>query len=297
MTTPISLLGGMVLTAEGVLETTDLHIADGRIVETPGAEATVIECGGQYVLPGIVDLHGDGFELEIHPRPGVEMPFPIALGSVDRQLLSHGITTAFHGLTVSWEPGARGLGPARRFMGELATLRPRLMADHRVQLRWETFAHDAVDDIARWLDEDPLPAIAFNDHTSSTLETIQSGDSKSLEKWAQRAGVTLDRFIDCAVVAGHRAPDVAAKIQDVAALARQAGAVMLSHDDAAVSQRSANRALGMRVCEFPLAAEAAANAVARGEHIVMGAPNVIRGGSHKGHMSAEEAVGDGLCTV
>lgn len=297
MTIPISLLGGRVLMADGSTETADLHIADGRIVEAPGADAAVIDCRGHHVLPGIVDVHGDAFEMELHPRPGVDIPFPIAIASIDRQLVSNGITTAFHGLTVSWEPGGRSLVAARRFMGDLASHRSGLTTDHRVQLRWETFAHDAIDDIVHWLGDNPTPALAFNDHTTSTLKIIRSGDRTSLGKWAQRAGVTLEHYVDCVSAVSHRAPDVAAKIRQVSDLARHAGAIMLSHDDGTLRERAANRALGMQVCEFPLAAGVAADAVANDEHVVMGAPNVIRGGSHKGHMSAEEAVREGQCTV
>ena len=99
MKTSVCLRGGQVLTPQGDLETADLHIAEGRIVGSPAAGSIQIDCRGLHVLPGIVDVHGDAFELELHPRPGVDIAFPIAMGSVDRQLLANGITTAFHGLT------------------------------------------------------------------------------------------------------------------------------------------------------------------------------------------------------
>ena len=297
MTTSVCLTGGQVLTPRGELEIADVHIAEGRIVEAPGGDCARIDCRGYCVLPGIVDVHGDAFELELHPRPGVDIAFPIAMGSVDRQLLANGITTAFHGLTLSWEPGARSLAAGRRFMDGLAALRPRLMADHRVQLRWETFAHDAIDDIAGWLSGQPTPALAFNDHTTSTMERMKTGHHKKLVQWAQRAGVTLDEYLARVEAVGRLAPDVPARIGEVAALAREHGAVMLSHDERTVEERTAFRALGAHVSEFPLAPEVAADAVAHGEPVIMGGPNVIRGGSHTGALSAEEAIGDGLCTV
>ena len=297
MTVSVSLTGGKVLTPRGDLDTADLHIADGRIVDAPAADALSIDCRGYHVLPGIVDVHGDAFELELHPRPGVDIAFPIAMGSVDRQLLANGITTAFHGLTVSWEPGARSLDAGRRFMAGLQALAPGFMADHRVQLRWETFAHDAIDDIAEWLTHHPTPALAFNDHTTSTLETVKAGDHHKLNKWAQRAGVTLEQYLAQVEAVGQRAAAVPAKIREVAALARRQGAVMLAHDERTGGERARHRDLGMRVSEFPLARDVAADAMAGGEHVVMGGPNVIRGGSHTGALSAEEAIGEGLCSV
>lgn len=297
MPTSISLQGGQILTPEGAFETADLHIAEGRIVDSPAAEGLRIDCRGYNVLPGIVDVHGDAFELEVHPRPGVDIAFPIAMGSVDRQLQANGITTAFHGLTISWEPGARSLDAGRRFMNGLQALRPSLTSDHRVQLRWETFALDAIDDVAAWLEQTPTPAVAFNDHTTMTVEWVKAGKHKKLDQWARRAGVTPEQYLAEVDVVARRAPEVPAKIREVAALADRQGAIMLSHDERALGERCANRELGMRVCEFPLASDVAADARANSEHVVMGAPNVIRGGSHMGAMSAEEAIGEGHCSV
>ncbi len=297
MSTSISLQGGRVLTPEGALETADLHLADGRIVESPAADGLRIDCRGYWVLPGIVDVHGDAFELELHPRPGVDIAFPIAMRSVDRQLLANGVTTAFHGLTVSWEPGARSLEAGRRFMAGLQALRPRLTADHRVQLRWETFAHDAIEDLASWLENEPTPAVAFNDHTTLTVEKVKSGKHDKLGQWAQRAGVTVETYLAEVDRVWSLASEVPAKVREVATLAGRQGAVMLSHDERFLSERAIHRDLGIRVSEFPLATEVAADAMANGEPVIMGAPNVIRGGSHTGALSAEEAIGEGLCSV
>lgn len=295
--TSVCLTGGHVLTPQGALEIADVHFAEGHITDSPAADCHRIDCRGYYVLPAIVDVHGDAFELELHPRPGVDIPIPVAMGSVDRQLRVNGIATAFHGLTVSWEQGARSLCAARRFMDGLQALRPRLTADHRVQLRWETFAHDAIDDIAGWLAQHPTPAIAYNDHTTSTMEYVRSGGHDKIGRWAQRAGVTSDQYLAEVDAVWARAQAVPARIREVADLASKHGAVMLAHDERCRRERSAHRSLGVRVCEFPLAPEVAADAVANGEHVIMGAPNVIRGGSHIGAQSAEDAIRDGVCTV
>ena len=67
------------------------------------------DAGGYLVLPGIVDLHGDAFERQLMPRPGVHFAPVSALLETDRQLLANGSTTAYHGVTLSWEPGLRGI--------------------------------------------------------------------------------------------------------------------------------------------------------------------------------------------
>ncbi|MEO1614090.1 MAG: alpha-D-ribose 1-methylphosphonate 5-triphosphate diphosphatase, partial [Pseudomonadota bacterium] len=106
MTRSLRLSNGTVLTPDGALERRDVHVADGEIVDAFDAAETM-DCSGLTILPGIVDIHGDAFEAAIHPRPGVAIPFEVAMRSVDAQLIANGITTAFHGLTISWEPGAR----------------------------------------------------------------------------------------------------------------------------------------------------------------------------------------------
>ena len=123
------------------------------------------------------------------------------------------------------------------------------------------------------------------------------GETAVLETWARRAGVSLEAYLDQAAAVAARAADVPTKTAEVAALAQGAGAVALAHDEATAEDRATHRALGLTVTEFPLNTEVAAAAVAAGEHVVMGGPNAIRGGSHKGFMSAEDAVRDGLCTV
>lgn len=293
----IKLSNGHVLQPTGELDEAHLAIQGSQICDdVKGADLT-IDCSGLHVLPGIVDVHGDAFERELFPRPGVGIDFPIAMNSVDAQLAANGITTAYHGLTLSWEPGARSIEAGRDFMYQLKALGPKLGVDHRVQLRWETFAHDAVDDVIAWLSEVPKPVVAFNDHTTSTLEKVTKGRHKKIEQWAARAGLSVEAYLARANEVAELVPDVPAKIAEVAEAARALGVVTLSHDDRTLGDRAMYRALGSTVCEFPLALEVAKDAVANGEPTVLGGPNIIRGGSHTGALSAEDAIRDGLCTI
>lgn len=292
-----SLLNGLVLGPDGDLTAGDLHVAGGLITDDAPASGQQIDCGGLYVLPGLIDVHGDQFEREFHPRPGVDIPMPVAMRAVDRMLVANGITTAFHGLTLSWEPGQRSLGAGRRFMAGLDAARGSLIADHRVQLRWETFAFDAVGDLEGWLGAESRPALAFNDHTTATLEKVAAGTHAKLAQWAARAGVTAEDYLGLVEDAAERAADVPVMVAEVASLAARRGAVMLTHDLKCPEEQERLRRLGVSVCEFPLTEAAARDAVAHGEDIVLGAPNVVRGGSHTGALRAEDAIRDGLCTV
>src|SRR5262249_33414720 len=133
---------------------TSLSIADGRIVDVGASgegHAIALDAADLLVLPGIVDLHGDAFERQMMPRPGVDFPIDSALIDSARQAIANGITTVFHGTTWSWEPGLRCADNARKLLDAIEALRPRLAADTRFHLRHETYNIDAEDEIGAWL--------------------------------------------------------------------------------------------------------------------------------------------------
>src|ERR1700678_1218421 len=108
----LRITGGQVLLPADGMQPIDLTIAGGRIdrLDSPAPSGGMrLDASGLLVLPGIVDIHGDAFERQIQPRPGVDFPMGLALRDTERQLLANGITTAFHGVTLSWEPGLRSL--------------------------------------------------------------------------------------------------------------------------------------------------------------------------------------------
>jgi alpha-D-ribose 1-methylphosphonate 5-triphosphate diphosphatase PhnM len=99
-----------------------MHIRRGRILCVGGGSAIARKCidaKDLLMLPGIVDIHGDSFERQLMPRPQVRFDLRLALLDTDRQLVANGITTAFHGVTISWEPGLRSSGTARDFVDRL----------------------------------------------------------------------------------------------------------------------------------------------------------------------------------
>lgn len=295
--TDIRIEGGQSLIGGELIETS-LSIAGEQIVAVggmAGRSALTIDASGLLVLPGIVDLHGDAFERQMMPRPGVGFPVDVALIDTDRQLITNGITTAFHGVTWSWEPGLRGSENAHALVDAVAALRPRLAADTRLHLRHETFNLDAEATIADWIAAGRIDLLAFNDHMSLTVL-----DSSKLEKrarMAERTGLSPEAFDALVEQIVARAVEVPASIARLAAVCNASSMAMLSHDDQTPEQRQDFRALGVRIAEFPVTEETARDAAAAGEFTVFGAPNVVRGGSHTGWTSATEMVRKGLCSV
>jgi alpha-D-ribose 1-methylphosphonate 5-triphosphate diphosphatase len=291
--------GGRVL-AGGRLETTSLHFtgdAGGRITAL-GSEAVVsrtLNAAGALVLPGIVDIHGDAFERQIMPRPGVSFPIGMALIDSDRQAIANGITTVFHGVTWSWEPGLRNGDNARRILEGIEALKPQLCADTRFHLRHETFNLDAEAQIMEWLDSRRIHALAFNDHLTTTLNS--ENRVTKLAPMMARSGLSEDEFMCVVEAKADRRAEVPSAITRLAAKAAACKVPLLSHDDASPEQRQWFRALGCRVAEFPVTEDTAKEAAHGGDDIVLGAPNVVRGGSHVGFVKASAMVARGLCSV
>jgi alpha-D-ribose 1-methylphosphonate 5-triphosphate diphosphatase len=308
-----------VVLAEGMAQVS-VRVEDGLITGLDVARdgARVVDARGMVLAPAIVDMHGDAFERQLMPRPGVFFPTEAALLETDRQLAANGIATAYHAMTLSFEPGLRSLALAEEVMAALTRLTPRLTVENRVQLRWETFCTEALPLIARALAGPLKPSIAFNDHTSMALldpgTTLQQRPfehdpafpvvdmsspafAAKMADRAKRSGLTQADYV--ALIRGiwERRPQIPAVIAEVAAMGRAAGAPMLSHDDTQAETRSFYRDLGSRISEFPMNLPAAQAARDNGDWIIFGAPNAARGGSHLGSPGAGDMVKRGLCDI
>jgi alpha-D-ribose 1-methylphosphonate 5-triphosphate diphosphatase len=289
--------GGRALLGHEFRETS-LRIAGreiGAVGSDHGLGSLGIDAGGLLVLPGIVDLHGDAFERQMMPRPGVDFPIDVALIDSDRQAISNGITTVYHATTWSWEPGLRSGDNAKRLLESIEAMRPQLAADTRFHLRHETYNLDAEARIIKWLSEGRVDLFAFNDHMDGTIGDLAKPQKRS--RMVERTGLTSEAFDKLVGRVVSRAHDVPASIARLAQAARDAGVRMLSHDDASPEMRKAFRAEGVGIAEFPVNEKTAREAAKGGDFIVFGAPNVVRGGSHTGWTRASDMIAKGLCSV
>ena len=301
----------------GEIANTTVTVAYGVIVEIGGQVlGSEISAHGKILAPAIIDVHGDAFERQLMPRPGVYFPIEVALIDTDRQLAANGITTAYHAITLGWEPGLRNVARGRELIQSIQDLGLRLTVENRVQLRWETFAFEALDVIESTLKGPLLPSVAFNDHTSMTMRAYDvpvqervfelSPDfsvasleddrmkQRTLSK-AQRAGLSQEDYIAMLGKIWDRRSDVPDKISEVASMASTVGAPMLSHDDTRADTRTYFRNLGASVAEFPMVMEAVEAARKHEDLIILGAPNAARGGSHIGSVGAADLIEAGLC--
>lgn len=309
---------GVRLILENGIETGDLRVEDGRIVEIgsdlQGPE--VAGAAGHVLAPALVDIHGDAFERQVMPRPNVFFPLDAALIDTDRQLAANGIATAYHALTLGWEPGLRDVNRGLSMIRALRALTPHLLVENRVQLRWETFAFEALPVMEEAMAGPLTPAVAFNDHTSMTMRAydlpiqerafehspdfaIAALDDDRMKlrcaKSAQRSGLSDVSYVELLSRIWDRRIEVPGMIARVAEMARDKGAPMLSHDDTRAETRDFYRGIGARVSEFPMTRPVTDAARAAGDLIAFGAPNAVRGGSHIGSLGAGDMVEAGLC--
>ena len=286
-----------VLTSDCVVETGSVGTQDGRLrldVQDQPARR-VINASGLLVAPGIVDIHGDAFERQIMPRPGVAFDIALALTDTDRQLTANGITTAYHGVTYSWEPGLRGRDNCLAILEAMERMTDRLACDTRFHLRFETFNLDGVDDVVSWLDDKRIGILAFNDHAQQIANSTENG--KKVVEYMDRTGLDHACFVELVDRVMARAGEVPQAVADLASHAQTHGIAMLSHDDPDPQTRLAYRAIGCHIAEFPNTEPTARAARDAGETVVMGAPNVVRGSSQRGALSAADMASRGLCDV
>jgi alpha-D-ribose 1-methylphosphonate 5-triphosphate diphosphatase len=295
--TDISIEGGRALLGGEILETS--LQTEGHQISAVGSDhgrgALSLDARDLLVLPGIVDLHGDAFERQMMPRPGVDFPVDVALADSDRQAIANGITTVFHATTWSWEPGLRGADNARGLLEAIESLRPQLAADTRLHLRQETYNLDAEAEIAQWLADGRVDLFAFNDHMASIVASATRPRKRA--QMVERSGLSNEEFESLVQRIASRADEVPGSIARLAETARNANVRMLSHDDNSPAMREAFRSLGVDIAEFPVNEETAHAAAAGGDAIVFGAPNVVRGGSHTGWTKASDMIAKGLCSV
>lgn len=289
-----SIAGGEAL-VEGALRRADVALTESLMALHTPPGARRFDAVGLLVLPGLVDIHGDAHERQMQPRLGVSVPPGLALRDSAAQLLAAGITTAFLGVTLSWEPGLRGIEAWRQTLAAVAEMREAAGVDLRIHCRFEADNLDALEEVLADIAAGRVHLLAYNDHTPGIMKRL--ADPKQVAKYAGRCGIAPDAFMALAERAWARRAEVPAARLRLADAARAAGIPMLSHDDATVAMRSHFRTLGASICEFPMAEDVAAEARAAGEHVVMGAPNVVRGGSHLGWSAAAPLAERGLVTV
>ncbi|CUH60922.1 alpha-D-ribose 1-methylphosphonate 5-triphosphate diphosphatase [Thalassobacter stenotrophicus] len=278
-------------------------IEQGIIADVAEGDAMpegAIDCGGDYVMPGLVELHTDNVERHIEPRPEVDWPHLAALIAHDAELASTGITTVFDAMRVGSIHSGKGryVDYARKLADELLAARAAgyFKISHFLHLRAEVCSETLLEELAAFGPEDRVGIVSLMDHTP--------GQRQFRDLTALKTYVTKKRGMNDVEFAAHvdnlldLQKRYGAKHETGAvAEANRLGAVLASHDDTTSEHVAISAQNGVGFAEFPTTVEAAEACRAKGIAVMMGAPNLIRGGSHSGNVAAEDLARLGLLDI
>ena len=265
-----------------------ISIAGGRIASSGGRE---INLSGFRILPGIIDLHGDGFERHMAPRRGAVDSPAAGLAGLDAECAASGITTAVLAQFWSWEGGMRSPEFAQTLAQALHAAET-LTAMH-LQLRVETHMIDTLDAMLALVRRAGISFVVWNDHLPH--KHLAAGKRPpGLTGQALKAGRSPEDHATLLAALHANGPRLAAALAPITAELAALGVRMGSHDDNTPADRARFRAMGADLCEFPETEAAARAAKDAGEPVIMGAPNVVRGASHSGKVAAEALIAAGL---
>ncbi|OCX91303.1 MAG: phosphonate metabolism protein PhnM [Pseudomonas sp. CO183] len=279
-----------------------LLIRDGLIADISEGASSLPQAqdlGGDLLLPGLVELHTDNLEKHMSPRPGVDWPSASAVLTHDAQIVAAGITTVFDALSIG------DINPKGKRMQQLGVMLEAIAAaeaagqtraEHRLHLRCEV-SHPQCLELFRELVEQPLvQLVSVMDHAPGQRQFAR------MEKYREYymgkyhlSPAEMDRFVSEQLANSARHSDQQrAAIVDIC---RSRELALASHDDATLEHVTESADYGMAIAEFPTTFEAAEASHARGLKVLMGAPNIVRGGSHSGNIAAADLARRGVLDI
>ncbi|MEO1307152.1 MAG: alpha-D-ribose 1-methylphosphonate 5-triphosphate diphosphatase [Pseudomonadota bacterium] len=280
-------------------------VRDGQIAAIESGPVPVgvsaIDCEGDFLSPGLIELHTDNLERHIQPRPRVEWPHGPAIVAHDAELAGCGITTVFDAIRVGSIPSRSKEGYskyARDMATEILEMRAAgaLKISHHLHLRAETCSETLIEELEEFGPEDRVGIVSLMDHTPGQRQFTDI--SKFADYVLGKSGMSQDSFDEyCDFLidlhdrlgAAHDAATVDA--------ANRFGALLASHDDSTEEQVSVSAGYGVKLAEFPTTEIAAAACRSSDIQVMMGAPNLIRGGSHSGNVAAAQLANADLLDV
>jgi alpha-D-ribose 1-methylphosphonate 5-triphosphate diphosphatase len=304
MANRLILRGGFIVQPEGV-NIADLTIEDGAIVaihlgsgSAPVSPSDlIIDAEGAWVLPGLVDIHCDAIEKEVEPRPNTLFPMDMAFLQFERKLAGHGITTMLHSLSLGVGLSLRGEHLVAQMVELITTMRQeRAMIRHGIHLRYEVSHLTGFELAQRFIAEGLLDYLSLMDHAPGQGQYHRPG---AFQRYVMKnQGVGLDEVSQIVEELEERRSRVDwGKLRALTSEARNRGIAVASHDDDNAAAVERSLAFGATVSEFPLSLDTAAYAKSKGMGVCVGAPNIVRGGSHDGNLKAVEAIKSGAADI
>jgi len=288
--------------ADRVIEAGWVALVGGRIAEFGEGRSPqgAVDCGGDLVMPGLVELHTDHLEAHFVPRPKVMWDPIAAVVSYDGQLATSGITTVLDSLRVWREKGAEEAdGHAVLLANAIASACAAnlLRADHFLHLRCEIPMPSVVEEAKELISRPNVRLMSLMDHTPGQRQFRD--EVKLRDYYRGKGGGKTDAELDALFAQrfAYQEAHAATNMREIVALAQAHGIPLASHDDTTAENVSDAVRDGVAVAEFPTTLEAARGLNEAGIEVLMGAPNVVRGGSHSGNIAAVDLAREGLLQI
>jgi alpha-D-ribose 1-methylphosphonate 5-triphosphate diphosphatase len=303
MTAPeITIGNARIVLAERVVDHGWVKIVDGRIAQFGEGDAPSghEDAHGDLIMPGLIELHTDHLEAHYVPRPKVFWDPIAAVISYDGQLATSGITTVLDSLRVWREDGAEDVdGRAGVLAKAITSAREAglLRADHYLHLRCEIPMPDVVEEAKELVGRPDVRLMSLMDHTPGQRQFRD--EVKLRDYYRGKGGGMTDAELDVLFARrlAYQQTYAAANMRDIVALAHRYEIPLASHDDTTEQNVADAVRDHVAVAEFPTTIEAARGLHAAGIGILMGAPNVVRGGSHSGNIAAVDLAREGLLDI
>ena len=303
-TQPVTLANARLILGDETVTGT-VHFEGGviRAVDTGSTvPAGAVDCGGDYVGPGLIELHTDNLERHLSPRPRVKWPHNAAIVSHDAELASVGITTVFDAVRLGFIEEVKATKHIERYARSMVTeiLQAReaglLKISHHVHLRAEICSETLIEELDTFGPEDRIGIVSLMDHTPGQR---QFADISQYETYMRgKHGLSQAEFEQHVEDRKELGARVGLYHEDAAvSAAARYGAVLASHDDTTHEHVDRSAEHGIKLAEFPTTIGAAHACRQHGIAIMMGAPNVVRGGSHSGNVAAHTLAEAGLLDI
>lgn len=255
---------------------------------------SLIDAQGGYISPGFVDIHSDYIEGIISPRPTCLMDFNMGIREAERILVSHGITTMFHSLSIYKDDGFshKPIRSPENVNRLIDAIHETSTNEHLIRNRTHArFEIDNISEVPRFIqniEEGKVHLISFMDHTPGQgqyrdLEIYR----KTLQGFSELSDEETDKIIENNM---NTEKITLEQIKEISRIAVDNHIAIASHDDDDISKLSLVKSYGTTISEFPTTIEVARKAKEMGLWTIAGAPNVLLGGSHSGNLSAAEAI-------
>ncbi|MGR7646317.1 alpha-D-ribose 1-methylphosphonate 5-triphosphate diphosphatase [Klebsiella aerogenes] len=279
-----------------------LEVQEGRIyafAESQSRQPGALDGEGGWLLPGLIELHTDNLDKFFTPRPKVDWPAHSAMSSHDALMVASGITTVLDAVAIGdVRDGGDRLENLEKMINAVEETQKRGLnrAEHRLHLRCELPHHTTLPLFEKLVDREPVTLVSLMDHSPGQRQFANREKYREYYQGKyQLSSEQMQRFEEeqMALAAAWSQPNR----QAIAAMCRERQIALASHDDATHEHVAESHQLGSVIAEFPTTLAAAQASRQHGMNVLMGAPNIVRGGSHSGNVAAHQLAASGLLDI